>query len=118
MNALSDELRYKLLKKLEQNPDMTQRELAQEMGVSLGKANYCLKALVEKGWIKAGNFSRNHNKLQYAYLLTPKGVEEKGRVTLSFLKRKQKEYEQLVEELEALKDEVSRLVAERNTGEN
>lgn len=117
MNTLSDELRYKLLKKLEQNPAMTQRELAQEMGMSLGKANYCLKALVEKGWIKAGNFSRNRNKLQYAYLLTPKGLEEKGRVTLSFLKRKQKEYDQLVEELKALKNEVSRLGSEEAAGE-
>lgn len=117
MNSLSDELRYKLLKRLEQNPAMTQRELAQEMGMSLGKANYCLKALIEKGWIKAGNFSRNRNKLQYAYLLTPKGLEEKGRVTLSFLKRKQREYDQLVEELKALKDEVSRLGTEDATDE-
>lgn len=88
---------------------MTQRELAEEMGISLGKANYCLKALIEKGWIKAGNFRRNTQKLRYAYLLTPKGVEEKARVTVAFLKRKQREYDELKQELEALQSEVSKI---------
>lgn len=106
MKHLTDELRYQLLKKLEHNPSMTQRELAEEMGISLGKANYCLKALVEKGWVKAGNFRRNKNKLGYAYLLTPSGLEEKARVTLSFLKHKQQEYDLLKEELESMRQEV------------
>lgn len=109
---LSDEIRYQLLKQLEQNPELTQRELAEAMGISLGKLNYCLKALIAKGWVKAGNFSRNKQKLRYAYLLTPKGIEEKGRVTLAFLKRKQREYDELVDELAALRNEVASLNSE------
>ena len=108
-SVLSDEIRYQLLKQLEENPAMTQREMATAIGVSLGKLNYCLKALIEKGWVKAGNFRRNKDKLGYAYLLTPKGVDEKARVTLAFLARKQKEYEQLVSELESLRQEVAGL---------
>lgn len=107
MSVLNDETRYQLLKLLEQNPNFTQRQLAEALGVSLGKANFCLKALIEKGWVKAGNFHRSKNKKNYAYLLTPRGLEEKTRVTLQFLKRKQKEYEVLVKELEALQQEVA-----------
>jgi len=107
VSVLNDETRYKLLKLLEQHPDMNQRELAEELGISLGKTNYCLKALIEKGWVKAGNFSRSKNKLKYAYFLTPKGMEEKARVTLQFFKRKQTEYENLVEELEELREEAA-----------
>lgn len=107
MSVLNDETRYQLLKLLEQNPNLTQRQLAEALGVSLGKANFCLKALIEKGWVKAGNFHRSKNKKNYAYLLTPRGLEEKTRVTLQFLKRKQKEYEVLVKELEALQQEVA-----------
>lgn len=106
---LTDETRYKLLKLLEQNPHINQRELANELEISLGKTNYCLKALIEKGWVKAGNFRQNPRKMQYAYLLTPKGLEEKARVTLRFLKRKQEEYEQLLEELEDLREEAAAL---------
>ncbi len=106
-----------MLKKLEQNPSMTQRELANELGLSLGKANYCVKALVQKGWIKAGNFRRSKNKLGYAYLLTPKGLEEKARVTISFLKIKQKEYERLEEELQLLLNEAAEISANGVTGE-
>ncbi len=102
MPPLSDELRYQILKNLQQNPAMTQRELAEIMGISLGKANYCLKALVEKGWVKVGNFRRSQYKLGYAYLLTPGGLEEKTRVTVAFLKRKQQEYDSLKLELELL----------------
>ncbi|SCZ67353.1 MarR family EPS-associated transcriptional regulator [Thiohalomonas denitrificans] len=108
---MNDELRYQLLKKLEHNPGMTQRKLAEEMGISLGKVNYCLQALVEKGWIKAGNFRRSTNKLGYAYLLTPTGLEEKARVTLSFLKRKQREYDTLKEQLKTLREEAAQLGA-------
>jgi len=107
---LSEESRYRLLKALEANPGVSQRELAQEMGVSLGKVNYCLKALVEKGWIKAGNFRNNPNKLGYAYILTPAGLEEKANVTTRFLKRKMQEYEQIQQEINQLRQEVNQLV--------
>ena len=98
-----EELHYELLKVLEKRPDLNQRELAREIGVSLGKTNYCLRALIEKGWVKAGNFSRNRNKIGYAYLLTPHGVEEKFKATVHFLKRKLAEYEALEKEIEQLR---------------
>ncbi len=85
---------------------MSQRELAAQLGVSLGKANYCLKELVKKGLIKAGNFKSNPNKRVYAYLLTPNGVKEKSRVTMRFLQRKMDEYEQIKQEIIRLKLEV------------
>jgi len=94
-----------LLRKLEVNPEYTQRELSQEMGVSLGKVNYCMKKLIEKGWIKLSNFSHNPNKVGYIYLLTPKGIEQKTKLTILFLKRK-------IEEFEILKDEISELKLE------
>ena len=92
-----------LLRKLELNPKYTQRELSKEMGISLGKVNYCIKKLVEKGWVKLANFSNNPNKVGYAYLLTPKGIEEKTRLTYAFLKIKSEEYEMLKEEISKLK---------------
>jgi EPS-associated MarR family transcriptional regulator len=90
---------------LEANPRMTQRDLARELGISLGGLNYCLKALVAKGWIKMENFSKSDRKLRYAYLLTPKGMAGKARLTNHFLRRKLAEYE-------ALKEEIGRLRAE------
>ena len=104
---LPDELRYQLLKQLEQNPEISQRELAKVVGISLGKANYCLKALVEAGWVKVGNFARSEQKLKYAYLLTPKGLSEKAEVTVRFLQRKQMQYQQLEHEIAILKKEAS-----------
>lgn len=95
-----------LLKLLERSPDLSQRELARELGVSLGKANYLLRALVEKGWVKANNFRRNDNKLAYAYLLTPVGVSEKLRMTRDYLRRKETEYLAIVAEIEALRSEI------------
>ena len=92
-----------LLRKLESNPEYTQRELSREMGVSLGKVNYCMKKLTEKGWVKLTNFTHNPNKMGYAYLLTPSGIEEKSRLTFSFLKRKVIEYEILKKEINELK---------------
>ena len=92
-----------LLRKLELNPKYTQRELSKEMGISLGKVNYCIKKLVEKGWVKLTNFSHNPNKAGYAYLLTAKGIEEKTRLTYVFLKIKMKEYEMLKDEISKLK---------------
>jgi len=103
---LSDEYRYKILKRLESEPEISQRELAKEMGISLGKMNYCLKALVEKGLVKVNNFRNSQNKKGYVYLLTPKGVEEKAIITLAFLKFKMAEYETLKDEIESLKREV------------
>jgi EPS-associated MarR family transcriptional regulator len=105
-SVLSDELRYTLLKELEQNPNMSQCELAKTVGISLGKTNYCLKALVAAGWIKAGNFAKSENKSGYAYLLTPKGFSEKADVTLRFLSKKQRQYEQLQVEIAHLRKEV------------
>lgn len=104
-SSISDELRYQLFKELQANPEISQRELAQQVGVSLGKTNYCLKALIEAGWVKVGNFARSSNKLNYAYLLTPKGVSEKAAVTVRFLKKKQIQYEQLEKEIALLKKE-------------
>jgi len=95
--------RLQVLKLLQANPSLSQRQLAAEMGVSLGKANYCLRALVEKGLVKLGNFSKNPNKVKYAYILTPAGLEEKTRITLAFLKRKEAEFEAIKSEIEVLK---------------
>lgn len=107
MPVLNEENRYKLLKLLHENPDMNQREIASALGLSLGKVNFCLKALVEKGWIKVGNFSRSPNKKAYAYLLTLKGIEEKAKVTFRFLEAKREEYEALKAEIDALQAEVN-----------
>ena len=98
-----------LLRKLEVNPEYTQRELSKEMGVSLGKINYCMKKLIEKGWIKLSNFSKNPNKVNYIYLLTPQGIEQKGRLTISFLKIKLQEFEMLKNEISKLRQDAEKL---------
>ena len=98
-----------LLQKLESNPEYTQRELSKEMGVSLGKVNYCIKKLTEKGWIKLTNFKQNPNKVGYVYILTPRGIEEKSRLTFSFLKRKLIEYDVLKKEINTLKLETEEM---------
>jgi EPS-associated MarR family transcriptional regulator len=98
--------RLQVLKLLQANPSLSQRQLAAEMGVSLGKANYCLRALVEKGLVKLGNFSKNPNKGKYAYILTAAGLEEKTRITLGFLKRKEAEFEAIRHEIELLKGDL------------
>ncbi|ACK78412.1 MarR family EPS-associated transcriptional regulator [Acidithiobacillus ferrooxidans] len=108
---LDDATRYHLLKLLTEHPESTQRELAAAMGVSLGKTNYCLKALVDKGLVKMGNFRSNPNKDVYAYLLTPEGIQEKARVTVRFLHRKMAEYDTLQAEIAALRREVDGLSA-------
>lgn len=104
---LSDEYRYKIFKLVEAKPEISQREIARDLGISLGKANYCLKALIEKGMIKANNFRNSKNKLAYAYKLTPKGIEEKASVTVLFLKRKMDEYQKLQHEIDELRQEAS-----------
>jgi EPS-associated MarR family transcriptional regulator len=103
---LTDEYRYKILKLVEANPEMSQRDLARQLGISLGKANYCLRALIEKGQLKMRNFRSNKRKLSYMYILTPKGVEEKTKLTANFLKTKLQEYEALYAEIEQLRIEV------------
>ena len=103
---MSEERQLDALRLLETNPEMTQRELAEALGVSLGAANYCLKALVKKGWLKLENFQNNPNKLGYLYLLTPMGIAAKTALTARFLKRKLAEYEALEAEIEQLKTEV------------
>lgn len=100
---LTDEYRYKILKLVEADPGISQRELACQLGISLGKVNYCLKALVDVGVLKVGNFRNNKNKLAYMYLLTPRGIEEKASITMRFLKHKLKEYESLQAEIEELR---------------
>ena len=105
MPILSEENRYKLLKLLDENPEMNQRQIASALGISLGKVNFCLKAVVEKGWVIAGNFSRSPNKKAYVYLLTLRGIEEKAAVTRDFLERKQQEYQDLKAEIEKLQNE-------------
>lgn len=104
-NMLTDEYHYKILKLIAANAEISQRELAKTLGISLGKTNYCLKALIEKGVIKVCNFKNSKNKLAYMYLLTPRGIEEKSAITLRFLKAKVKEYEMLDEEIKSLKQE-------------
>jgi EPS-associated MarR family transcriptional regulator len=107
MNAPQDNAtNYQLLKTLEANPKLSQRELANRLGISLGKVNFCLKALVEKGCLKVNNFRNSDNKLAYAYLLTPYGVDEKAHMTVTFLRHKIQEYDRLHEEIEELKKEV------------
>lgn len=114
MPELNDELRYKLLKALEANPNASQRELSKVLGVSLGKTNYCIQALLEVGWIKANNFKNSQKKLAYSYLLTPKGVDEKLNITKRFLQRKLEEHKALEQEIEMLREDFRMLhVAER-----
>lgn len=102
------EQHLKVLRLLQDNPDITQRQMASELGISLGGLNYCLKALVAKGWVKMDNFNRSPNKMKYSYLLTPRGVKAKGTLTARFLKRKLAEYEALKGEIEALRTEVGK----------
>ena len=101
------ELPFRVLRQLEANPHLSQRELSKSLGVSLGGVNYCLNALISKGSIKILNFKNNQNKWVYAYLLTPQGIAEKTALTGAFLKRKMQEYQQLKEEIDALSQEVN-----------
>lgn len=101
-----DEIHLKLMRLIEQNNQLSQRQLAEEMGVSLGKINYCLKAIVEKGWVKASNFKNSEHKSAYLYLLTPKGAEEKATIAKRFLERKIQEYEDIKLQIEEIKSEI------------
>lgn len=106
--SLSDDVHYRLLKILEERPEASQRELSEALGISLGKINYCVKALLDQGWIKATNFKNSKNKLAYAYLLTPAGIDAKARITARFLKRKLAEYVALKAEIAQLRAEASK----------
>jgi EPS-associated MarR family transcriptional regulator len=98
------------LRRLYETPDVSQRTLAKELGISLGSINFCFKALVDKGWVKMQNFSQSKQKMGYAYLLTPTGLAEKSVLTSRFLKRKLEEYEVLSAEIEQLKAEIPQIV--------
>jgi len=113
---LQDEITYKFLKIIENEPHLSQREIAEKMGVSLGKTNYCLKALLDKGFIKVRNFYKNKKKKAYIYFLTPNGIEEKAQVTYRFLQRKINEYETIKAEIKNLKNEAA--LIEQNIIEN
>jgi len=105
---LTDEMRYKVMRLVDANPRMSQRELASQLGISLGKANYCLQALVAKGLIKATNFKNSHNKAAYMYLLTPRGLESKATLAMQYLQIKVREYEALRLEIEDVRREAER----------
>lgn len=103
----SSEVRFRILRLLDADPTVSQRDLARALGISLGRVNYCLRALAEKGDIKIRNFSASDHKLRYAYVLTPKGLEAKARLTVRFLQYKLAEYEALSEEIAQLRDDAA-----------
>ena len=100
------EIHYRLLKILYEDANLTQREMAREMGISLGKVNFCLSELAKKGFVKVNRFKGSNNKLKYIYVLTPRGLEEKAQITLSFLRRKTREYEEIKRQIRQLAQEV------------
>tara|TARA_R100001143_G_C3331431_1_gene119657 strand:- start:528 stop:872 length:345 start_codon:yes stop_codon:yes gene_type:complete len=103
---ISEDVRFRVMRALEADPRLSQRELASSLGISLGVVNYCLKGLVEKGQVKVGNFRASDNKLRYAYVLTPRGVLAKAKLTGNFLKRRMAEHEALKAEIEALQGDL------------
>ena len=105
-SKIQEEARFQILRLLHENPELNQRELGERIGVSLGAVNYCLRSLMERGFVKAGNFVSSQNKLSYAYVLTPSGIAEKVRLTGRFLARKKAEYEALRVEIDALSREI------------
>jgi EPS-associated MarR family transcriptional regulator len=107
--SIDPDVHFRALHLLEAEPELTQRELAQKLGISLGGVNYCLKALIDIGHIKAGNFSKSANKSVYLYLLTPNGIAEKAKLTAGFLKRKMSEYHALKKEIEEIRSKVRKI---------
>ena len=105
---MNSELSIKIIRELEKAPKQSQRALSKQCGVSLGSIHYCIKALVKRGYVKAKNFKNVHNKLAYAYILTPSGINLKKELTIEFLRRKQSEYEVLQREIRALKEDLAR----------
>lgn len=116
-HRVSEEIRYQLLKYVAENPQASQRDLAAHLGVSVGKVNYCLHALIERGWVKVRNFTNSKRKAAYAYYLTPKGIEEKVLVTYRFLQRKLAERDALLQEIEHLRAEVAMAPGTTGDGE-
>ena len=112
-SQLQEDTYFRVLRMLQDNPDMTQREIAQSLGLSTSGLNYCLKALIEKGWVKVHNFSQSKNKFGYIYVLTPQGIAEKLTLTSRFLNRKLSEYEALKAEIDGLHAEINT----QNSGE-
>jgi EPS-associated MarR family transcriptional regulator len=106
-SKIQEDTYFRVLRMLQEIPDLTQREIAQKLGVSTSGINYCLNALIDKGWVKVYNFSESKNKFGYVYLLTPSGIAEKASLTGRFLQRKLKEYEEMRAEIESLRSEVS-----------
>ncbi|WP_150682458.1 MarR family EPS-associated transcriptional regulator [Pandoraea iniqua] len=104
---IQEDTYFRVMRILSENPDLTQRELAEKLGVSVGGLNYCLKSLMEKGWVKMLNFAHSKNKFGYMYILTPRGIVEKANLTSRFLKRKMEEYDALKMEIDALKSEIA-----------
>ena len=109
LKSIDPDVHFRVLHLLEEEPAITQRELAQKLGISLGGVNYCLKSLIKIGHIKAGNFSKNPNKSVYLYLLTPQGITEKAKLTAGFLKRKMVEYHALKKEIESIQSKLKRV---------
>ena len=105
-SQLQEDTHFRVLRMLQENPDLTQREIAARLGLSTSGLNYCLRALIDKGWVKVQNFSQSKNKFGYIYVLTPLGISQKLSLTGSFLKRKMKEYEALKAEIEGLSSEL------------
>jgi EPS-associated MarR family transcriptional regulator len=102
-------MHYKLMRLLEANPAMSQRDAARALGMSVGKVNYCVRSLTSKGWVKAAHFKNSHNKAAYRYLLTPRGLQQKAQLTVRFLQAKLLEYESLRAEIEQMREEAARL---------
>jgi len=115
-HSLHDETHFKVLRLLESTPNISQRQLAEALGVSLGKTNFCLNALLDKGLVKMENFRTSTRKLNYAYLLTPTGIAEKAALTARFLMRKQQEYELLRAEIKLLQEQVAKAATEQAAG--
>jgi EPS-associated MarR family transcriptional regulator len=106
--TMSEEARYRVMRLLESDPTLSQRDVARRLGMSLGKVNFCLQALIRRGWVKASNFKNSHNKAAYMYVLTPRGLEAKTRLALRFLVLKMSEYEKLRVEIEQIRREAKR----------
>ena len=109
---VDDDARYRIMRLIEARPDISQRQLARELGISLGGVNYCLNALIERGLVKMDRFRASENKAAYAYALTPRGISEKARLTRGFLERKMAEYERLREEIESVREDLADISAE------
>jgi len=115
VKSVASELQYRVIRLVEANPEISQRTAAKQLGISLGRVNYCVRALIHRGWIKVINFKNSQNKAAYRYLLTPRGIREKSNLTVHFLRIKTFEYERLKEEIEEMKKEAGKQGSRNNT---